>query len=298
MADFCTIIRRGRHIDTVDVQAVSEEDLAAKMVGREVSFKVAKKPASPGETVLRISGLHVDDSRGIPAVDGLDLELRKGEILGIAGVDGNGQTELIEAMTGLRRVQSGTIEVMGANIANLSPSRIINDHKVGHIPEDRQKRGLVFEFDVAENMILESYGKPPFSKGFTLQHDAIYQNADSLIERFDIRPQNARLAARALSGGNQQKMIIAREVSNEPELLIAAQPTRGLDVGAIEYVHKTLVAQRDSGKGVLLISFELDEVINVSDRIAVIFEGRIVGLLEAEGVDEKQIGMMMAGGTA
>lgn len=298
VADFCTIIRRGRHIDTVDVRKVSEEDLAAKMVGREVSFKVAKEKQEPGETVLEIKNLCVEDSRGITAVDNLDLELRKGEILGIAGVDGNGQSELIEALTGLRKVKSGSIEVLGRNITNLKPGQIINEHKVSHIPEDRQKRGLVFEFDVAENMILETYSKPEFSKGFRLLWDKIYQNADNLIKKFDIRPERSDIEARALSGGNQQKMIIAREVANEPEVLIAAQPTRGLDVGAIEYVHKTLVAQRNEGRAVLLISFELDEVINVSDRIAVIFEGKIVGILDAEGVDERQIGMLMAGGSA
>lgn len=298
VADYCTIIRRGRHIDTVEVSTVTEEELASKMVGREVSFKVEKKKQQPGETVLQIKDLCVEDSRGIMAVDGLNLELRQGEILGIAGVDGNGQSELIEAMTGLRKVTSGRIEVAGENIANQSPSRIINDHKVGHIPEDRQKRGLVFEFDVAENMVLETYFKPAFSKHFTLLHDNIYRNADKLIEKFDIRPQNSSLEAKALSGGNQQKMIIAREVSNDPQLLIAAQPTRGLDVGAIEYVHKTLVAQRDNGKGVLLVSFELEEVMNVSDRIAVIYEGKIVGILDADDVDEKQIGILMAGGSA
>ncbi|WP_163338958.1 ABC transporter ATP-binding protein [Desulfopila sp. IMCC35008] len=298
VADYCTIIRRGRHIDTVEVSKVTEEDLASRMVGREVNFKVDKKKMEPGETVLRIRDLWVEDSRGVMALEGLDLELRKGEILGIAGVDGNGQSELIEAMTGLRKVKSGLIEVAGKNIANQTPARIINDHKVGHIPEDRQKRGLVFEFDIAENMILETYSKPAFSKNFYLLHDNIYKNADELIEKFDIRPPNSTLEARALSGGNQQKMIIAREVSNDPQLLIAAQPTRGLDVGAIEYVHKTLVAQRDAGKGVLLISFELDEVMNVSDRIAVIFEGKIVGVLDADAVDEKEIGMLMAGGSA
>lgn len=298
VADFCTIIRRGCHIDTVDVSNVSEEDLAAKMVGREVSFKVAKVKQEPGEKVLEIKKLCVEDSRGIVAVDNLDLELRKGEILGIAGVDGNGQSELIEALTGLRKVKSGSIEVLGRNITNLSPGKIINEHKVSHIPEDRQKRGLVFEFNVAENMVLETYSNPEFSKGFRLLWDKIYQNADNLIKKFDIRPERSDIEARALSGGNQQKMIIAREVANEPEVLIAAQPTRGLDVGAIEYVHKTLVAQRNEGRAVLLISFELDEVIHVSDRIAVIFEGKIVGILDAEGVDETQIGMLMAGGSA
>ncbi len=296
VADFCTIIRRGRHIDTVEVSQVSQADLAAKMVGREVSFKVAKEKQSPGETILEIDNLQVEDSRKIMVVNGLNLQMRRGEILGIAGVDGNGQTQLVETLTGLRKAKSGTIKVRGENIANLSPAKIINDHKVSHIPEDRQKRGLVFEFDIAENMILETYFKPAFSDWFRLLWKNIYKNGERLINKFDIRPQDVTIHAKALSGGNQQKMIIAREVSNEPELLIAAQPTRGLDVGAIEYVHKALVAQRNEGKGVLLISFELDEVINVSDRIAVIYEGRIVGLFEAEGADEKQLGLLMAGG--
>ncbi len=298
VADFCTIIRRGHYIDTVDVSKVSEADLAAKMVGREVSFKVAKEKKSPGEMVLDVKDLCVEDSRGIMVVDGLNLQLHKGEILGIAGIDGNGQTQLIETLTGLRKAKSGSVEVQGKDITNLSPGRIINDHKVSHIPEDRQKRGLIFEFDIAENMVLETYLKPAFSRWFSLLWKNIYENGDRLIRQFDIRPQDAMLKARSLSGGNQQKMIIAREVSNEPELLIAAQPTRGLDVGAIEYVHQALVAQRNDGRGVLLISFELDEVINVSDRIAVICEGRIVGLLDAEDADEKQIGLLMAGGTA
>lgn len=298
MADFCTIIRRGLHIDTVEVGNVSQQELASKMVGRDVSFVVDKEKQAHGEKVLEIKDLVVENSRGIHAVKGLNLELFKGEILGIAGIDGNGQTELIEALTGLRKVKSGSVKVMGKNIANLSPGKIINDHLVSHIPEDRQKRGLVFEFDIAENLILENYFKPFFSKWFTLIHSHIYNHADTLIEKFDIRPQESRLTAKSLSGGNQQKMIIAREVTNNPEILIAAQPTRGLDVGAIEYVHKALVEQRNQGKAVLLVSFELDEVINVSDRIAVIYEGKIVGIIDADTADEKQIGLMMAGGTA
>lgn len=297
VADFCTIIRRGEHIDTVAVEQVSENDLASMMVGRRVSFKVDKQDATPGELALEIKNLVVEDSRGIDVVDQLDLDLRHGEILGIAGVDGNGQSQLIEALTGLRPVKSGEIRVEGKSITNLTPDKIINDHKVSHIPEDRQKRGLVFEFDVAENLILETYKKEPFSRGFNLQFNHIYAHADQLINDFDIRPQNARLAAKALSGGNQQKMIIAREVANEPQVLIAAQPTRGLDVGAIEYVHKALVDQRDKGKAVLLISFELDEIINVSDRIAIIFEGKIVGVLDAKNANENEIGLMMAGGS-
>jgi general nucleoside transport system ATP-binding protein len=297
MADFCTIIRRGKYIDTVDVSQVTEEDLASKMVGREVSFKVDKDKATPGEIALEIENLVVEDARGIPAVNGLDLKLRKGEILGIAGIDGNGQTELIEAITGLRKSKSGTIKALGKSITNLTPGKIINDHKVSHIPEDRQKRGLVFEFDVAENLILEKYSMPSFSNGIRLLWNKIYNNSETLIDKFDIRPRESKIPAKSLSGGNQQKMIIAREVSNNPEIMIAAQPTRGLDVGAIEYVHEALIKQRDEGRAVLLISFELDEVINVSDRIAVIFEGEIVGVIDAEDADEKQIGLMMAGGT-
>lgn len=297
VADFCTIIRRGRHIDTVDVSQVTEAELAAKMVGREISFKVAKENQSHGETVLEIKDLVVEDSRKIKAVNGLSLQLNKGEILGIAGVDGNGQTELIEALTGLRKAVKGEILVHGKNIVNASPGNIINQYKISHIPEDRQKRGLVFEFDIAENLILETYFKPFFSKWFTLIHHHIYDHAQALIDKFDIRPREPEILAKALSGGNQQKVIIAREVANDPEILIAAQPTRGLDVGAIEYVHQALVAQRNQGKAVLLVSFELDEIINVSDRIAVIFEGKIVGIIEAETADEQQIGLMMAGGT-
>jgi len=297
MADFCTIIRRGKYIDTVDVKKITEEELASKMVGREISFKVEKESKTPGEVALQIENLLVEDSRGIPVVNGLSLELHKGEILGIAGIDGNGQTELIEALTGLRKVKAGSIKTRGKDITNLPPTKLINHHRISHIPEDRQKRGLVFEFDISENLILETYFKPRFSRWFTMIRKNIFENAQTLIRRFDVRPRNPGLHAKALSGGNQQKMIIAREVGNKPEILVAAQPTRGLDVGAIEYVHKTLVRQRNEGKAVLLVSFELDEVINVSDRIAVIFDGKIVGILDAEDADEKKIGLMMVGGT-
>lgn len=297
IANFCTIIRRGKHIDTVEVDKVTEEDLASMMVGRQVSFKVDKAGQQSGDTILTIENLTVSDKRGVRAVDNLNLQLNKGEILGIAGVDGNGQTELIEALTGLCKVHSGSIRVNGKELSNKSPGKIREVHKVGHIPEDRQKRGLVFEFDVAENMILSSYKTSQFSSWFTLLRGAIYDNAEKLIKLFDIRPTDARLTAKSLSGGNQQKMIIAREVSSNPDILIAAQPTRGLDVGAIEYVHQTLVEQRNQGKAVLLISFELDEIMNVSDRIAVIYEGKIVGEVEAARADEKQIGLLMAGGS-
>ncbi|NNF99408.1 MAG: ABC transporter ATP-binding protein [Desulfobacteraceae bacterium] len=296
VADYCTIIRRGKFIDTVEVAGVTEHELASKMVGREVSFAVDKRPAQRGERVLAIENLVVKDNRGIQVVNGLSLDLHKGEILGIAGVDGNGQSELIEALMGLRKVQSGRIRMRDKDITNASPKQIISEHSICSIPEDRQKRGLVMEFDVAENLILENYQRRPFSERGVLDHQEIYKFADQCIMEFDVRPQDAQMTAKSLSGGNQQKVIIAREVSNDPEVLVASQPTRGLDVGAIEYVHRALVEQRDRGKAVLLISFELDEIINVSDRIAVIFEGRIVGEVDAENADENNIGLMMAGG--
>ena len=296
VADYCTIIRRGTFIDRVDVAAVSERELASKMVGREVSFAVKKKEVERGAVALSVSDLVVEDNRGIAAVDGLNLELHYGEILGIAGVDGNGQSELVEALTGLRKTNGGRITLRDNDVTGKSPREIIAEHLCA-IHEDRQKRGLVLEFDVAENLILETYHRNPFSRRGVLDHDEIYRFGDRCIETFDIRPQQSTLPARSLSGGNQQKVIIAREVSNEPDILIASQPTRGLDVGAIEYVHSALVEQRDNGKAVLLISFELDEVLSVADRIAVIFEGRIIGVLDSAEADEDKVGLLMAGGT-
>lgn len=297
VADYCTIIRRGKFIDTVEVDKVTEQELASMMVGREVSFAVEKKAQQKGEQILAIRDLVVKDNRGIAAVNGLNLTLHKGEILGIAGVDGNGQSELVEALTGLRKVSGGNISLRGKKITGSKPKEVINRWNIRTIPEDRQKRGLIMEFDVAENLILETYHDTPFSTRGMLNREKIYAYADHCTQTYDIRPTNPYLTAKSLSGGNQQKVIIAREVSNDPEVLIASQPTRGLDVGAIEYVHTALVNQRDRGKAVLLISFELDEVMNVSDRIAVIFEGKIVGVVDAIGVDENEIGLMMAGGT-
>ena len=298
VADYCTIIRRGKFIDRVEVDKVSEHELAAKMVGRDVSFSVSKNEVVRGDRALTIEQLVVRDNRSIAAVDGLDLELYHSEILGIAGVDGNGQSELVEALMGLRPVESGRVLLKDQDITNHTPRQMIGDHHVCSIHEDRQKRGLVLEFDVAENLILETYGRAPFSRRGVLDHGEIYRFGDQCTENFDIRPRTTNLLAKALSGGNQQKVIIAREVSNDPDILIASQPTRGLDVGAIEYVHKALLEQRDKGKAVLLISFELDEIINVADRIAVIFEGRIIGMVDGTEADENRIGLLMAGGTA
>lgn len=296
-ADYCTIIRRGKKIDTVKVSDVSEEELAEMMVGRQVSFSVDKEEKKAGDVVLNIDSIVVKDNRMLNAVDGLSLELHRGEILGIAGVDGNGQSELIEAITGLREIEKGSIKLGEIDITNKTPKFII-ENGICSIPEDRQRRGLVLDFNVAENMILESYDKEPFSKNGLLNHDSIDEYARNLIEKFDIRPQDEKLLSRSLSGGNQQKVIVAREVSNDPDVLIAAQPTRGLDVGAIEYVHRYLVEQRNKDRAILLISFELDEIMNLSDRIAVIFDGKIVGIMDAKDADEKKLGYLMAGGGA
>ena len=294
-ADYCTIIRRGKRVDTVEVEKTTEQELASMMVGRSVSFSVKKEARIPGEAILQVKDLVVRDNRNLKAVDGLSLEVRKGEILGLAGVDGNGQTELVEALIGLRRVESGGIFVHKRDVTNMDPRKII-DSKVCTIPEDRQKRGLVSDFTVEENIILENFDRKPFSSGGVLNFQAIRDYAGKLIDTFQISPPDGTVRAGTLSGGNQQKVIIAREVSNDPDLLIASQPTRGLDVGAIEYVHSSLVAQRDKDKAVLLISLELDEIMDLSDRIAVIYEGKIVGIVDGPDADENTLGLMMAGG--
>ncbi len=303
-ADYCTIIRRGKYIDTVKVDETTEDELAAMMVGREVNFKVDKSEPKLGDVVLSINDLVVRDNRKIAAVDGLSLEVRAGEILGIAGIDGNGQSELVEALTGLRKSESGSIKINGNEVANNKPLDMFKKG-IKNIPEDRQKRGLVLDFTIAENTVLQNYKDPRFSKNGILNKSAIENYAEKIIERFDVRPTDYTVKARALSGGNQQKVIIGREVdnievsrakTNEPQLLIATQPTRGLDVGAIEFVHSSLVKQRDEGNAVLLVSLELDEVMNVSDRIAVIYEGKIVGIVDGKDADENTLGFMMAGG--
>ncbi len=295
-SDYCTIIRRGKYIDTVTVSDVSEHELASKMVGREVNLHVEKSEANLGDTVFKIENLCVEDARGIEKVRNLCLELRKGEILGIAGIDGNGQKELVEAITNLCSSKSGKITVNNIEIQNTTP-RFTIKNKVSTIHEDRQKRGLVMDFTCAENSVIENFDSRDFSNKGILKLDTIKQFCNGLIERFDVRPKDcANLPVRALSGGNQQKLIIAREVTNDPEVLVAVQPTRGLDVGAIEFVHKSLIKQRDNGKAVLLISFELDEVMDLSDRIAVLYDGSIVKVLDNENTDENYIGLLMAGG--
>ncbi|SFR62999.1 simple sugar transport system ATP-binding protein [Anaeromicropila populeti] len=295
-ADICTIIRRGRYIDSVKVSDVTEEELANKMVGHAVKLVIQKEKAEPKEVVFEINDLVVENERKLEAVKKLNLKVRKGEIVGIAGIDGNGQKELIEAITCLTKVKSGSIKMNHEEIQNTSPENVIRN-KIATIHEDRQKRGLVLNFTVAENTILETYKKNEFSKKGFLNKEAVLKHTKQLIKEYDVRPEDCEnQLVRGLSGGNQQKVIIGREIANEPDLLIAVQPTRGLDVGAIEYVHKMLVRERDKGKAVLLISLELDEVMNVADTIAVIYDGKIVQSFEQGTVDEQTIGLLMAGG--
>ena len=294
VADRCTVIRKGKGIGTVNVSETNPNELASLMVGREVTFKTEKAEAKPQQDVLNVQELVVKDPRGINIVNNLNLTVKAGEIVGIAGIDGNGQTELIEAITGLRKSESGSIKLNGKELINHTP-RQITESGVGHIPQDRHKHGLVLNFPIGENMVLQTYNKKPFSKSGVLNFKEIYKKARSLISEFDVRTPTEYTLARALSGGNQQKAIIGREVDRDPDLLIAAQPTRGLDVGAIEFIHKRLIDQRDHGKAVLLVSFELDEIINVSDRIAVIYEGKIVAIVNPKETSEQELGLLMAG---
>ncbi|MGO3732190.1 MAG: ABC transporter ATP-binding protein [Vagococcus sp.] len=294
VADRCTVIRRGKSIDTVTVKDVSSQQLADLMVGRAVSFKTEKIESNPKEAVLSLQDLFVKESRGLDAVKGLNLDVRAGEVVGIAGIDGNGQTELIQAITGLRKVESGKVMIRDKDITNLKP-RQITETGIGHVPEDRHKYGLVLEMSLADNIALQSYYHEPFSKNGVLKQDYIDSYARKLIEEYDVRTTNELVPSKALSGGNQQKAIIAREMDRDPDLLIVSQPTRGLDVGAIEYIHKRLIEHRDKGKAVLVVSFELEEILNVSDRIAVIHAGEIVGIVDPKETSEKELGLLMAG---
>jgi general nucleoside transport system ATP-binding protein len=294
-ADRCTVIRRGKTIGTVDVATTSEAAMAEMMVGRQVSFKVDKTESVPGNIVLQVESLTVKNSKKSLALNDFSLEVRAGEIVGIAGVEGNGQSDLVEAITGLRKAESGSIDLNGQDITGKSIRERI-ESGIGHIPEDRQKRGLVLDYTLAENMVLEVYHREPFSRRGVLKSSAIRQYASRIIDSFDVRSgEGAVSAARSLSGGNQQKAIIGREIERNPVLLIAVQPTRGLDVGSIEYIHKRLIEHRDNGKAVLLISLELDEIMNLSDRIAIVNQGELIGVVNASETNENEIGLMMAG---
>ena len=295
VADKCTVIRRGKYIGTVDVADTSEAEMAEMMVGRPVSFKVDKKEKEPGEVILKLENLSVLNNKKVLGVKDFSLEVRAGEIVGIAGVEGNGQSELVEAITGIRSVKEGKITFKGEDITNLSIRKRTN-RGIAHIPEDRHKRGLVLDYTMEENMVLEVYYKEPFSKYGMLNKTAIHNYAEKILKEFDVRSGQGGISiARTLSGGNQQKGIIGREIELGPELLIAVQPTRGLDVGSIEYIHKRLVEQRDAGKAVLLVSLELSEIMNLSDRIAIINHGELIGNVKVSDTNESEIGLMMAG---
>mgnify|MGYP000466157893 FL=1 len=295
VSDRVTVIRRGKSIETVEIAGATNADLAEMMVGRSVSFKTEKQAAQPKEVVLSIKDLVVNENRGVPAVKNLSLDVRAGEIVGIAGIDGNGQSELIQAITGLRKIESGSVELKGQSIVGLHP-RQITEMSVGHVPEDRHRDGLVLEMMISENIALQTYYKEPLSKKGILNYSNIIGYAKQLMQEFDVRAASEIVPAKALSGGNQQKAIIAREVDRNPDLLIVSQPTRGLDVGAIEYIHKRLIQERDNGKAVLVVSFELDEILNVSDRIAVIHDGKIQGIVTPETTNKQELGVLMAGG--
>lgn len=295
VADRVTVIRRGKSIETVEVAGATNDDLAEWMVGRSVSFKTEKIAANPKEVILSIENLVVNENRGIPAVKNLSLEVRAGEIVGIAGIDGNGQSELIQAITGLRKVKSGKISIKGEDVTHYSP-RKITELSVGHVPEDRHRDGMILDMTVAENFALQTYYKEPISKNGILNYSKINEKARQLMEEFDVRGAGELIPGKSLSGGNQQKAVIAREIDRNPDLLIVSQPTRGLDVGAIEYIRKRLIAERDKGKAVLVVSFELDEILDVSDRIAVIHDGSIHGIVLPAETTKQELGKLMAGG--
>lgn len=296
IADRCTVIRRGNVIDTFDVATTSEAEMASKMVGREVSFSVDKGPSTPGDTILEIDNLSVmGPHHKVLNLKNFSLDVRQGEIVGLAGVDGNGQAELVQAITGQKKSESGTIKIHGKDITHI-PIRQRFEHGMSYIPEDRHRDGLVLEFSIANNMALKTYYQKPYSKNGILNFDAITKHSDKVIEAFDVRAgEGSETSAGSLSGGNQQKAIVGREVDMDPELLIAVQPTRGLDVGAIEYIHKRIVEQRDAGKAVLLVSLELDEVMDLSDRVAVISGGELIDTVSIEDTNENELGLMMAG---
>lgn len=294
VSDRIMVIRRGKIVGETTPKEADQNKLAAMMVGRAVQLDLEKAPAKLGDVVLDVKDLTVTDQQKQVTVDNVSLNVRGGEILGIAGVQGNGQTELVEAITGLRKAVSGQIDMLGKDITNATP-RHITELGVAHVPEDRQKDGLVLNFPIFENMVLCTYYKPPFAKGVNLDYEKIQKNADQLIEDFDVRTPGAHTPVGSLSGGNQQKVIIARELSRPIDFLVASQPTRGLDVGSIEYIHNRIVEKRDEGCAVMLVSPELDEIMKLSDRIAVMYRGKIIAVLDADKVTKEEVGLWMAG---
>ncbi len=296
VADRCTVLRKGKYVGTVNVADVSKEEMSEMMVGRKVSLNVEKEEAHPGDVVFEVEGLTVvNKEHGKKVVDNVTFQVRRGEIVCIAGIDGNGQTELVQAVTGLIKADSGRVRLKGEDITT-SSIRHRNTHGMSHIPEDRHKHGLVLDYPLSYNLVLQSYFEPEYCQAGFLKYDKINQYAKTLIEKYDIRSgQGGKTIARSMSGGNQQKAIVAREIDRDPDLLIAVQPTRGLDVGAIEYIHRQIVAERDQNKAVLLVSLELDEVMNLSDRILVMYEGQIVADLDPKAVTVQELGLYMAG---
>ncbi len=298
ISDRVTVMRRGKVAGSVATAETTSDDIATMMVGRQVLFRVERGEAQPGEVVLEVDGLKVVDQKGVSKLNGASLTVREGEILGVAGVEGNGQTELVEVITGLKKPQSGAVRLCGRDITGLSP-RQVRESGSAHIPEDRHRRGLVLDFSVALNAILGIHYLKPFIKHMgwdVMNKGPIEETAKRLIKEFDVRPQDHENLAGNLSGGNQQKLIVAREMDQNPKLLIAAQPTRGIDVGSIEFIHQRLIQARDSGKAVLVVSADLEEVLNLADRIAVMYEGRIVGVLDPSEASEEKLGAMMTGG--
>jgi simple sugar transport system ATP-binding protein len=296
-ADRITVIRQGTVVGTTTPKKATKSTLAEMMVGREVKLEVEKKASKVGEVVLAVEDLVVLDDRQQVAVDGVDFDVREGEVLGVAGVQGNGQTELVEAVTGLRKPFSGRIQINGKNVTDANP-RAITELGSAHVPEDRQRDGLVLPFPVSDNLVLNTYYRPPFSEGAVLDQEEIHSLAELLIGNFDIRTPGPMTSAGSLSGGNQQKVIVAREFSRPIKLLVASQPTRGLDVGSIEYIHNRILEKRGEGTAVLLVSPELDEIMELSDRIAVMFRGKIIDVVEAQAATREQIGLLMAGVTS
>ncbi|MEA4908210.1 MAG: ABC transporter ATP-binding protein [Chloroflexi bacterium] len=294
VADRITVIRRGKVVGSTTPAEADQNTLASMMVGREVELELEREPIQRGAQVLQIKDLMVLDERSQVAVDGVSFDVFAGEVLGVAGVQGNGQTELVEALTGLREVLSGSVTLLDKDVTHARP-RQITELGLAHIPEDRQRDGLVLSFPVMENLILQEYYLPAYSKGVIVQWERALQNADHLIEQFDIRTPGPMTPAGSLSGGNQQKVIVARELSRPIHILIASQPTRGLDVGSIEYIHKQILSRRDSGVAVLLVSTELDEILQLSDRIAVMYRGKVIAVVPSEEATKEYIGLLMAG---
>ncbi len=294
-ADTCTVLRRGRNVGTVPVAGTTQEQLAEMMVGRAVDLHLAKAPARPGEVQLALERVRVRSGRGVAALEDVSLEVRAGEILGICGIDGNGQAELVGAVTGLSRVEAGRVLLRGRDVTGL-PVKARNALGLGHIPEDRQREGLVLDMSLDENLAVHAYDRRPFSRHGILDFGAIRRHAERLIGEFDVRcGQGGATPARSLSGGNQQKAVVARELDRSPAVLVVVQPTRGLDVGAIEQIRRRILAERDRGRAVLLVSLELDELLALSDRIAVLCGGELAGVVQADRTDENQLGLMMSG---